>query len=57
MAHYLGKYHVSTALRTAAETHVPEILRDAGPKVTLYPIALQPLLTFYYVGKTHHGNC
>ena len=31
------QYHVCTALRTATEAHVPEILRDAGPKVTLCP--------------------
>jgi hypothetical protein len=28
------KFHVSTAMRTAVSTHVAEILRDAGPKVT-----------------------
>ena len=27
------KFHVSTAMRTAVSAHVPEILRDAGPKV------------------------
>ncbi|KAI9463927.1 S-adenosyl-L-methionine-dependent methyltransferase [Russula earlei] len=26
------QFHVSTAIRTASNTHVPEILRDAGPK-------------------------
>jgi len=31
------KYHVSTAIRTAVSTHVAEILRDAGPEVTLDP--------------------
>ena len=29
------KFHVSTAMRTAVSTHASEILRDAGPKVTL----------------------
>ena len=28
------KFLASTAMRTAVSTHVAEILRDAGPKVT-----------------------
>ena len=47
------KYHVSTAIRTAVSTHVAEILRDAGPEVTLYPsIDFLVPLTFRYREST-----
>jgi hypothetical protein len=34
------KYHLCTALRTAITVHVAEILRDAGPKVTMFNVQL-----------------
>ena len=47
------KYHVSTAIRTAVSTHVAEILRDAGPEVTLYPsVNLRVPLTLHYRENT-----
>jgi len=40
-------------MRTAISMHVAEILRDAGPKVTLYPsVALRVPLTFRYRENT-----
>lgn len=39
----MSKYHVSTAIRTAIDTHVAEILREAGLEVTTYrPATLWP---------------
>ena len=35
------KFHVSTAIRTAVSTHVSEILRDVGPKVTLHILSVR----------------
>src|SRR5712672_1456634 len=52
------KFHVSTAIRAAITTHVAEILRDVGPKVTSCPSftwQLPPILC--YIGKACHGNC
>src|SRR5712675_306045 len=34
------KFHVSTAIRVVTSSHVAEILRDAAPKVMLYPTHL-----------------
>ena len=49
----ISKYHLSTAIRTAVNTHVAEILRDAGPEVTLHPsVTLRVPLTFYYRENT-----
>ena len=40
-------------MRTAISVHVAEILRDAGPKVTLYPsVDLRVPLTFRYRENT-----
>ena len=46
----MTKYPVSTAIRTAVGMHVAEILRDAGPEVSLpYPsVTLRVPLTFRY---------
>jgi hypothetical protein len=44
------KYHLSTAMRTAIEMHVAEILRDAGPQVTYPCVALRVPLTFSLQG-------
>jgi hypothetical protein len=51
------KFQVSAAVRTAINTHVPEILRDAGPKVAfLLNSTLRLPTDLYFLGKTRVGN-